>query len=143
MSHSIGLIIESMVAVLLMVTIGYCFQLNKQLRRLKSDEASMKTTIRELIAATDTAERAVGGLKETVHDCDKDLGERLKAAERLSADMARQLALGEDLINKLTGAGAAPRQGRDPAPPDAKAMLAAAQAFAARAGARAHGSAAA
>jgi hypothetical protein len=33
MSHSLGLVIESLVAVLLMLTIGYCMVLNKSLNR--------------------------------------------------------------------------------------------------------------
>ena len=34
MSHSLGVVIESLVAVLLMLTIGYCMVLNKRLQRL-------------------------------------------------------------------------------------------------------------
>ena len=51
MSHSAGLIVESFVAVLLMLTIGYCMLLNKRLQRLKADEQSLKATIGELITA--------------------------------------------------------------------------------------------
>ena len=36
MSHSLGVVIESLVAVLLMLTIGYCMLLNKRLQRLKA-----------------------------------------------------------------------------------------------------------
>ena len=51
MSHSLGIVIESLVAVLLMLTIGYCMLLNKRLKRLKADEHSLKATIAELIKA--------------------------------------------------------------------------------------------
>ena len=37
MNHSLGLIIESLVAVLLVLTIGYCMLLNARLKRLKAD----------------------------------------------------------------------------------------------------------
>jgi hypothetical protein len=40
MSHSLGVVIESLVAVLLILTIGYCMLLNKRLQRLKADEHS-------------------------------------------------------------------------------------------------------
>jgi hypothetical protein len=50
MSHSLGVVIESLVAVLLMLTIGYCMVLNKRLKRLKADEHSLKATIAELIS---------------------------------------------------------------------------------------------
>ena len=62
MNHSFGFMIEALVAVLLVVTIGYCMLLNKRLLRLKADEQSLKATIGELITATEIAERAIGGL---------------------------------------------------------------------------------
>ena len=60
MNHLFGLVIEGLVAVLLIVTIGYCILLNKRLQRLKADEQSLKATIAELITATEIAERAIG-----------------------------------------------------------------------------------
>ena len=36
MSHSLGIAIESLVAILLMLTIGYCMLLNTRLKRLKA-----------------------------------------------------------------------------------------------------------
>ena len=146
MSHIVGLMIESTVAVLLMVTIGYCVTLNKRLLRLKADEMSLKATISELITATEIAERAVGGLKVTVRDCDRELGERLHAAEKFSASIAEQLAAGEGILNRLSriANAAKPAAPEVPAVPvmrqletfDPNAMLAAAQAFAERARAR-------
>ena len=150
MSHSLGVVIESLVAVLLMLTIGYCMLLNKRLKRLKADEHSLKATIAELITATEIAERAIAGLKVTVRDCDQNLGERLRTAERFAADIARQVEAGEDILNRLTQIAVAARPQHDSpssqqaptSPPDAKAMLAAAQAFAERARSRANGLAA-
>ena len=57
MSNTFGLMIESLVALLLLLTIGYCFILNNRLRRLKADELALKATISELITATEMAER--------------------------------------------------------------------------------------
>jgi hypothetical protein len=145
-SHIVGLMIESTVAVLLMVTIGYCVTLNKRLLRLKADEMSLKATISELITATEIAERAVGGLKVTVRDCDRELGERLQAAEKFSANIAQQLAAGESVLNRLSRIANAAKPAAPEAPQvqvmrqletfDPNAMLAAAQAFAERARAR-------
>ena len=45
MSYGLGFMIESLVAVLLLITIGYCFLLNRRLKRFKSDEHSLKATI--------------------------------------------------------------------------------------------------
>ena len=148
MSHSVGLLIESLVALLLLLTIGYCVVLNSRLKRLKADEQALKATISELITATEIAGRAVAGLKATAQDCDGTLGERMRAAERLSVGMERQLKAGELLLSELVRSGIAPPPApstppvRPAAPakfPDPKAVAAAAQAFSDRASERARG----
>ncbi len=80
-SNGIGMMIESLVAILLVLTIGYCMMLNRRLKLLKADEQSLRATISELVTATEIAERAIAGLKVTVHECDMGLGERLQRAE--------------------------------------------------------------
>jgi hypothetical protein len=143
-SSSFGLMIESLVAILLLLTIGYCVVLNSRLKRLKADEQALKATISELITATEIAGRAVAGLKATAQDCDRTLGERLKAAERLSADLDRQIRGGEAMLGLLPRSAIAPAPAPTSAPaavpadwPDPKAVVAAAQAFADRARERA------
>jgi hypothetical protein len=132
-SHGIALLIESMVAVLLVFTIGYCVLLNRRLQRLKADEQTLKATISELITATEIAERAIGGLKLTVRECDQSLGERLRTAERFSAEIDRQIETGRKILGRLNQIVIATRPAAPlPPPPDARAMLAAAQAFAER-----------
>ena len=142
MSHVFALIIESLVAILLALTIGYCTVLNRRLKRLKADEHSLKATISELITATEIAERAIAGLKLTVRDCDQNLGERLRTAERFSADMERQLAAGDAVLDRLAKIVVAtrPEPALAPAPvsapapaTDPRATVAAAQAFVDRA----------
>jgi hypothetical protein len=145
-SFSFGLMIESLVAILLLLTIGYCVILNSRLKRLKADEQALKGTIAELITATEIAGRAVAGLKATAQECDGTLGERMRAAERLAEGMARQLKAGELLLSELVRSGIASPPARVVAPPpttpDAKAVAAAAQAFAQRTRGRVDGLAA-
>jgi hypothetical protein len=144
-NHFLPLAIESLVSILLLLTIAYCTLLNRRLKRLKSDEQSLKATISELITATEIAERAIGGLKVTVRDCDKTLGERLRTAERFIADIDRQVAAGELVLHRLTQIAAAARpEGVPAAPPEsnASAVVKAAQAFAERARTRVNGLAA-
>ncbi|EJW09683.1 hypothetical protein A33M_1056 [Rhodovulum sp. PH10] len=158
-----GFVIEGFVVILLLMTIGYCWLLNNKLRRLRSNEHALKATISELITATEIAERAIAGLKVTVRDCDQNIGERLRTAERFAADIGRQIAAGNEVLDKLariaaasrrvpatpasaeassaaaqaaTPAAAAPAEPRLPPVPDSKAVLAAAQAFAHRTRAR-------
>jgi Domain of unknown function (DUF6468) len=102
MNHSLGLAIESLVAVLLVLTIGYCILLNKRLKRLRADEHSLKAVIAELITATEIAERAIGGLKHTVRDVNEDLGSQLASASQISEQLRRQLAEGDTVLRRLT-----------------------------------------
>jgi hypothetical protein len=133
MSHSLGIAIESLVAILLMLTIGYCALLNARLKRLKADEHSLKATIAELITATEIAERAIGGLKHTVRDVNVNLGERLTSAEQLSQQLKKQLAEGDNILQRLSriATAARPAQPVSAAPPvsAARAIAAAAQVF--------------
>jgi Domain of unknown function (DUF6468) len=136
MSHSFGIAIESLVAVLLMLTIGYCILLNTRLKRLKADEHSLKATIGELITATEIAERAIGGLKHTVRDVNENLGNQLTSAAQMSQQLKRQLAEGDDVLRRLSKIAIAARPSAErevevaaPRISAAKAVAAAAQAF--------------
>ena len=137
MSHSLGVVIESLVAILLMLTIGYCMLLNARLKRLKADENSLKATIGELITATEIAERAIGGLKLTVRDVNENLGNQLTAAGHLSEQLRKQLAEGDNVVRRLSKIASAARPSSEvsPAAPvvsSAKAIAQAAQAFSER-----------
>jgi len=163
MSDVLGMMIEGLVAILLMMTIGYCMLLNRRLKLLRADEDALRVTIAELITATEIAERAIAGLKATAHECETGLGERLDRAEILSAELDRQIAASRHVVGDLTqiaaigrrvaqhhpvaqhAPNAAPTQQPQPAPApiqDAKAIAAAAQAFAERLRHRAIGRAA-
>src|SRR6202047_713915 len=137
MSHSLGVAIESLVAVLLLLTIGYCMLLNKRLKRLKADEHSLKATIGELITATEIAERAIGGLKHTVRDVNENLNTQLTSAAQMSLQLKKQLAEGDNVLRRLSkiAIAARPAPEAEPAAPrvsSAKAVAAAAQAFSER-----------
>lgn len=146
MNHALGLAIESLVAVLLLLTIGYCILLNKRLQRLKADEHSLKATIGELITATEIAERAIGGLKHTVRDVNENLGSQLAAATQMAGHLKHQLAEGDAVIRRLSKIAIAARpssEQREEAPTlvapaaaprsqSARAVAEAAQAFSER-----------
>ena len=148
MNHSLGLIIESLVAVLLVLTIGYCMLLNARLKRLKADEHSLKAVIAELITATEIAERAIGGLKLAVRDVNENLGNQLSAATQMSDQLRKQLAESDAVFRRLSRIASAarpiasPEVAPEPAPAPivaepvrvsgAKAVAAAAQAFSER-----------
>ncbi len=133
MSHSFGVAIETLVAILLLLTIGYCMLLNTRLKRLKADEHSLKATIAELITATEIAERAIGGLKHTVRDVNENLGNQLASAAQMSQQLKNQLAESDIVIRRLSRIAIAARPATETEPEanvsTAQATVAAARAF--------------
>jgi len=145
MNPIVGLAVEGVVAVLLVATIGYCTVLNKRLKRLKADEHSLKATIAELITATEIAERAIGGLKLTVRDCNENLGSQMAAAVEMTERLQTQIDLGNDVVRRVAriaqvGRGAPAAAGAEiataaperPKSVAARTLAEAAQAFVAR-----------
>ena len=162
MNNGFGVIVEMLVAILLALTIIYCISLNRRLKLLKADEQSLRATISELVTATEIAERAIAGLKLTVQECEAGLGERLRSADRFTAELDRSVAAGRELLDRLArivvaggsavpaprpkasapaAARTAPRQAAE-SPRGAQAVAAAAQAFAERLRVKVHGLAA-
>jgi hypothetical protein len=119
-SNGLGVIVEMLVAILLALTIIYCISLNRRLKLLKADEQSLRATISELVTATEIAERAISGLKLTVQECEAGLGERLRSADRFTADLDRSVVAGQQLLDRLTrivvAGGSAIAQARPKAP---------------------------
>ena len=101
MTPWIDIAVEVLVAVLLVATIGYCILLDRRLQRLRADEANLRATISELLTATEIAERAILGLKETATDCDKSLAQRLREAEFFSREIEKEIGEGEKLLNRI------------------------------------------
>ena len=118
MSQQLGVLIESMVSILLLLTILYCVRLNKQIRLLKADEQSLRATIGELITATEIAERAIAGLKQTMREGEQVLSSRLQRSERISADIERQIKAGEQLLGKLARIAMATKPAAEAEDPD-------------------------
>lgn len=147
MSYNLGLGIETMVSILLLLTILYCVRLNKQLRLLKADEQSLRITISELVTATEIAERAIAGLKQTMREGEQVLSARLQRSDEISREIEQQMKGAEALLAKLAriataGRPVEPQAVVAPVAPDPKAVAAAAQAFTERARARLNGLAA-
>src|SRR5919107_1560861 len=157
MSIILNLVADLLVAILLVATIVSSVGLSRRITRLKADEVAMRTTIAELMLATETAERAIAGLRTTLGDCDRTLADRLRTAERYAADLASQVEAGETVMERIAqivdasrhvasmGQKASPKGSSEPPSPHRErlsAAAAAAQALSERAAKRLEGHAA-
>ncbi len=91
-----GLIIEILLIVLLLATVGYCMVLNARLSRLRSSQDDLRQIITELSAATQTAETAIRGLKTTTEEADARLSDKLHKAQLLTRHLSSLTADRED-----------------------------------------------
>lgn len=113
MNLPLGLVIEGLVAVLLLITIGYCMLLNGRLKRLRADEEGLRATIGELLTATEIAERAIHALRSTSADCNASIGSRLQEAERVSDELSGKLHAADAVmqcIGKVASASGRPQE---------------------------------
>jgi hypothetical protein len=113
MNLPLSLIIECLVAMLLLITIGYCMLLNSRLKRLRADEEGLRATIAELLTATEIAERAIHGLRAASGECENVLGRRLHEATSMSDELSTKMTAADTIVQRISKLAAA---GRSPAP---------------------------
>ncbi|HEX8666560.1 MAG TPA: DUF6468 domain-containing protein [Beijerinckiaceae bacterium] len=101
MSAVVNVMADLLLGVLLVAAIVSSVALSRRIARLKADESAMRQTVAELMLATETAERAIAGLRTTLGDCDRTLADRLRTAERYAADLAEQVAAGETVMGRI------------------------------------------
>lgn len=96
-----GLIVESAVAVLLVLTIGYCIVLNNRLKRLHADREALKQMVADLVQATDLANKAIKGLREAATEADATLNNRLDEADRFAVELANHVQAGRSIMDRI------------------------------------------
>ncbi|HHB82796.1 MAG TPA: chemotaxis protein [Devosia sp.] len=106
----IGLLIESIVSILLVLTIGYCYVLNKRLVNLQADKETMRDMISDLVEATNMANSAIGQLKDVAGEADSALNARLEEAERFTLELANHVVAGQSVVEKISKITSAARQ---------------------------------
>lgn len=108
----LGLVVEGSVAVLLVLTIGYCMVLNHRLKKLHGDRELLGKMISDLVQATSLANTAVQELKAAALEADSKLNDRIEEAERFELDFVNHISSGQLLMDKIAKITAAAR--RDP-----------------------------
>ena len=97
----LGFFVESAVAVLLMLTSGYCVVLNSRLKRLHADRSVLQQMVADLVGATNLANQAIKELKTTAMDADLALTARLEEAERFGIELANHVSAGSMLMERI------------------------------------------
>lgn len=109
---TLGILVESAVAILLATTIGYCVILNQRLKRLHADRDALRKTIADLVQATGLANAAVQELKGTALEAETALTARLEEAEKFGLELANHVAAGQQLMDKIAKITSLARSGQ-------------------------------
>jgi hypothetical protein len=97
----LGFIVEGAVAILLVLTIGYCIVLNQRLKRLHADKEMLRQMIGDLVQATTLANTAIGELRTTAQEAEAELSGRLDAATRVGLELSTHINAGQHLVEKI------------------------------------------
>ena len=98
---SLGIVVETAVAILLATTIGYCIVLNERLKRLHSDRDTLRKMVADLVQATALANAAVQELKTAALEADTVLNGRLEEAEKFGVELANHVTAGQQVMDKI------------------------------------------
>ena len=111
---SLEFILEIVVAVLLVMLIGYAYVLNKRLAGLRNDKDELERLARGFVETTERAEQGIGELRSMT----EILQERVKRAESLRDDLVFLMERGNAAADRLEGVvrDARDKAGVSPAP---------------------------
>ncbi|WP_423067564.1 DUF6468 domain-containing protein [Devosia sp. CN2-171] len=97
----LGIVVETLVAILLATTIGYCVILNQRLKRLHSDRGELRQMVADLVQATGLAQSAIKELKATAQEAEAGLESRLSDAETFGVQLANHVSAGQQIMERL------------------------------------------
>jgi len=87
---TLSIAFEMLVSLLLVVTIGYCFQLDRRLKALRSGQDGVRESILQLLQATAKAEQSVEALTRTGTTVTTELESRIVEAKILTRKLGAE-----------------------------------------------------
>lgn len=96
-------LLDGAVAVLLLITIGYCVVLYARLNEVRRSNATMKKLIAEFTSATERAQAGLLSIKSTGTELSNALAERIDEARALKGDLVYVTRAAQALAERLDG----------------------------------------
>ena len=118
---NLSILLDVVVACLLVATIVLAVLLNRRLDRLRDGRAELAETVRSLAEATQKAEVAIRGLRQTASEAGDALQRRIDKAGSLRDELQLIAETADRLASRIEGAAgrtARPAQTSDKAAPD-------------------------
>ncbi len=97
----INLVLDSVMAALLVVTIIYCFKLNNRIRILQDSKSEFSKLIAQFDQTTNKAQQSIAELQQISSKVNAQLSEKLDKANFLADDLAFMIERGGKLAAKM------------------------------------------
>ena len=110
---SVEFLLETLVAALLVVTVGYCWQLNRRLVALRGAQGELGRLLQEFGRATHSAETAIAELKRASGETAQQLEERVRKARALCDELSVMTQAGNGLAERLERGSTSRRAAED------------------------------
>ena len=98
---TMGFALDIVVAVLLVVTVFYCWRLNQRLSTLRQGREELANLVTTLTQATQRAENSIHVLKAAAQEASATLEVKVKTAESLRDELSMITETGNNLANRL------------------------------------------
>ena len=103
MSLPLDMMLEVIVCILLVATIGYCATLDRRLRAMRAGQDGLRGLITDLSAATTQATSAIAHLRQAGDATGVALTEQVKRGRALADELELMVQSGNDIANRLGG----------------------------------------
>jgi len=103
MDLSVGSMLEVIVSLLLIATIGYCATIDRRLRAMREGQDGLRDLIRDLSGATTQAMSAIAHLRQASDATGAALSEQVKRGATLADELSLMGQAGNDIANRLGG----------------------------------------
>lgn len=94
-------LLDGAVAILLLITIGYCVVLYARLNEVRRSNATMKKLMTEFTSATERAQAGLLSIKSTGSELSNALSERIDEARALKGDLVYVTQAAQSLAERL------------------------------------------
>lgn len=101
MNLPLDMMLEVIVCVLLVATIGYCATIDRRLRAMRSGQDGLRDLINDLTGATSQAMNAISHLRQASDATGAALTEQVKRGGVLADELSLMVQAGNDIANRL------------------------------------------
>ncbi|MBM86338.1 MAG: hypothetical protein CMM47_09990 [Rhodospirillaceae bacterium] len=113
-----ALILDSFLAVLLLLMIAYAFLLNRRLATLRRDKGELEAFIKRFNDATDKANSSLKGLRDSAERNARIIGQAADKAQALRDELLFLIERADASADRLAKISSRPGVGGDPLPND-------------------------